>query len=51
MGNSAFSPELLNSLMEQRNMDINTRNTEITMLEQIVREREEQTKSIETSTI
>ncbi|QDS35520.1 hypothetical protein [Brevibacillus brevis] len=36
MGNSAFKPELLNSLIEQRNSDINTRNAEITMLEQIV---------------
>lgn len=47
MGKSAFKPELLNSLIEQKNQEISTINTEITSLEQIDRVDKEQTRSIE----
>ncbi|WP_167569118.1 recombinase family protein [Brevibacillus migulae] len=47
MGKSAFKPELLNSLIEQKNQEISTMNVEITALEKIEREVNEQTRSIE----
>jgi len=47
MGKSAFKPELLSSLIEQKNEQINKLNIEITNLEQIVRADIAQTKNIE----